>query len=314
MTTAVPDFLARLALGPRQAHGQLQLWPLVPTRPGPLAPVYVSLAEALSAGRLVVEELADGAHVPQVALENRGDVAVLVLFGERIQGALQDRTMNASFLVPAGLRVVADVSCVEAGRWEGRRKFTGSRALIAHGIRRKMAKAVAHSRRQGPRFAADQAEVWNEIDERLARAETASPTRAYADYAESRRGDLATAARNFHARPGQVGFVATLGRAVVGLEAIGRPDAFAAVFPRLLESYLLEAIDAAPVLARAASGEAPAPVRFEAPGAFLAALAAAAAETGASLGGGTDVRLAGDGVSGCALVAGDVVHLTAFVE
>jgi len=54
------------------------------------------------------------------------------------------------------------------------------------------------------------------------------------------------------------------------------------------------------------------PSRFDAPEPFLLALAGARAEASASLGLGTDLRIEDDRVSACALVAGDVVHLTAF--
>jgi len=44
----------------------------------------------------------------------------------------------------------------------------------------------------------------------------------------------------------------------------------------------------------------------------LAALGRAPVEPGPSLGVGDDLRIEGQGVAGCALVAGHVVHLTAF--
>jgi len=306
MTEPVPDFLSRLALASPQTHAALTLWPLLPTAEGPPAPVYVTLTDALAQGALAIAELETGATVPHVGVENRGAVAVLVLFGEQIQGARQDRTVNASFLIPPRARIDIDVSCTEAGRWSGRSAFGGTSEVIAHAIRRKMAKAVSASRKRGLRFAADQSEVWDEVDQRLGGARVGSRTRAYEDYVAARRGALAAASAAFQPLPGQVGFVAAIGGEVVGLEAVGRPEVFGAAFAGLLQAYLVDALDAPAAPAQRA--------RFDSPEAFVAALAAAPGEEGPSLGLGIDVRLTGERVAGCALVAGDVVHVTAFPE
>lgn len=308
MTHPVAAFLSRLALAPAQGDAALTLWPLLPTTEGPPAPVYVTLVEALAAGTLVVGEREAGATVPHVTVENRGEVAVLVLFGEQIEGALQNRTVNASFLVPPRALVEIDVSCTEAGRWSGRNAFGAESEVIAHAIRRKMAKAVSASRRRGARFLADQGEVWEEVDLRLDGAQVDSRTRAYADYVTARRAALASASASFQPLAGQVGFVAAIGGEVVGLEAVGRPEVFGAAFSGLLQAYLVDALEAPP--AAPSSPRA----RFVTPDSFLATLADAPAEEGPSLGLGSDVRLAAAGVHGCALVAGDVVHLTAFAE
>jgi hypothetical protein len=181
---------------------------------------------------------------------------------------------------------------------------------MARSIRAKMAQKVSGSRKRGLRFVADQGEVWAEVDHRLESSRTSSATRAYADYLAARRSELDSASAAFHPVPGQVGFVAAIGSDVVGLEAIGRPEVFASAFAGLVRAYVIDAIDAAAVSARS-DGPAPA-ARFDAPEPFLAALAVAPGEEGPSLGLGRDLRIEDGHVCGCALVAGDVVHLTAF--
>lgn len=335
----VESFLASLALAPRQAHKLLTVWPLLGTAPT-AAPAYVSLAEALERGDVAITELPQGASVPYVLVSNRGGVAVLVLFGEELRGALQNRTANASFLIPPGGEVEIDVSCVEQGRWssrpgQGAMRFGSSGDVLSSSLRAKMHAKVALARKRGLRFDADQGEVWGEVADRVAYSRALSPSGAYADYIATRQRDLDEASAAFACVPGQVGFVAAIGDEVVGLEAIGRPEVFAKALPGLLRAYLVDAIDAALVREPRAShaerpasrssrslgadpgaaGDAP-PVppapRFDAPEAFLAALREAPADTGPSLGLGIDVRIAGEGVCGCALVEGDVVHLTAF--
>ena len=100
--------------------------------------------------------------------------------------------------------------------------------------------------------------------------------------------------------------MAASGDEILGVEAIGRPEVFADQFEGLVRSYAVDLIDPAP--ARRGRPVASA----DAPEAFLAALGRAPVRSGRSLGLGDDLRIEGEDVSGCALVAGQVVHLTAF--
>lgn len=307
----VTDFLANVKLAPRQAYKALTVWPLLRRdgAPPPAGPAYEPIAGALARGDVRVDEVDDSGRVPHVRVSNRGAKPVLFLFGEEIIGALQNRVANATFLVPARGQVVIDVSCVEAGRWGRRRKsdaFTAAAAPVSSLLRRKMAKAVTRSRAAGAGFHADQAEVWDEVQLRLSSTGTHSPSQAWSDYRESRSSDLDTCERAFSAVPGQVGFVASIGDSVAGLEAIGRPEVFAASFGALLRSYAIDAVDAG-ALRQAARGR-----DFDAPETFLAALDRAERTWNPSLGLGSDLRLAGAGVEGCALACEGLVHLTAF--
>ena len=313
----IAELLAATQLGPRQAVKSLALWPLV-LRDGavpPRCPDYVSLASALAREMVVVDEVSEGGSVPHVRVGNRGAAAVLFLFGEEIRGAKQNRVANASFLVAPGTNVVLDVSCVEAGRWHRSpgARFAAGESIVSSSLRRKMAGKVARARSLGEGFVADQGEVWDEIAERIEHARAASSTGAYADYRASRAVDLEELAKGFRPAPRQVGFVASLGDEVVGMEAIGSPAVFAECFRALLQGYAIDAVDAAFVRARdgAPAGARP---RFDAPEPFLAAVARARVRAGRSLGLGDDLRLEDDAVAGCALACGGLVHATAFPQ
>jgi hypothetical protein len=311
-TDSIASFLGSVSLAPRQAQKSLTLWPMLRGSAPSMAPEYITLSEAFARGHLAIDELRKGATVPHVLATNRGEVAVLVLFGEEIRGAKQNRIANASFLVPPHKEVVLDVSCVEHGRWSHRPSggFASTGAVMSSDVRRKMNSRVSISRRAGHGFDADQGEVWDEIGARVRHSRTESASGAYADYLSTRRRDLDEMAAAFRPVPGQVGFVACIGEEVAGLEGIGRPEVFAQAFPGLLRGYLIDAIDHSLVRGRrAAVGPA---ARFDGPEPFLAALAEARVEMSPSLGLGTDLRIEDGRVSACALVAGEVVHLTAF--
>jgi hypothetical protein len=307
----IAELLGRIALAPQQTHKSLTLWPLVLREEDTAAldeAGYVPLARALEDGSVQVDELDERGSVPLVRVTNRGARDVLFLFGEEIRGAKQNRIANASFLVPALSELVIDVSCVEQGRWgrRGRVGFASSGEVVSQLMRKKMALRVAQSRSRGGRFDANQSEVWQEIGDRLSQSRTASATDSYEDYVTSRRAELSDLLAAFRPLERQVGFLAVAGGAVVGLEAIGRPEVFAAQFEGLVRSYAVDAIDTP-------RGERkPAAPRAESPEAFLAALGRAPARRSPSLGVGDDLRIEDEDVTGCALVMGQVVHLTAF--
>jgi len=315
----VSDFLASVALAPRQAHKALSLWPLVQREAEPkrAAPPYVTLGEALAGGSLHIDEVGESGSVPVVRVTNKGDIPVLFLFGEEIAGALQNRVANASFLVPGKSHLVLDVSCVEAGRWSRGRgeRFRGTREVLSSALRKKMARKVARARAAAGgagRFHADQAEVWDEIEQRISFSGAPSSTRAYADYRESRSTDLEEIGRAFRPVERQVGFVAAIGDGVAGVEAIGSARAFAQSFRALLPAYAIDAVDASLVNELDAPAEQREGLQFDAPEPFLEALARASFTTGPSLGAGDDLRLEGPAVTGCALAHEGLVHLTAF--
>jgi hypothetical protein len=312
----ISEVLASLHLAPRQYHKELTVWPLVRNRePGSeTGPRYISLAEALGRDSIVVDEVSEGGDVPHIRVANRGDSAVLVLFGEELVGAKQNRIANASFLVPAASQLVIDVSCVEQGRWSRARgqRFEGLDSTVSHAIRHKIHQSVSAARSAGGRFTADQGEVWEEVGERLRSSGARSATLSYQDYVGTRLEEREEIVQSFEPLPGQVGFVAAIGDEVVGLEVVGDPDVFHRLFQSLLRSYAIDAADRGWVQSRGRKRSAAA--TFDSPESFLDALTAAGLERSPSLGLGEDLRIDGTGVSGCALEAGGIVHLTVFAH
>lgn len=330
--------LAPLRLGPPAVHRGLTLWPLRLPRPEeapapPAPPPSLLLGEALASGDAVLTEASASGRVGRVRLENRSAEAVVVLFGELLRGAKQDRTATASFRVPAFAAAELDVACVEEGRWDpcgvaahaGLWRFARSEALLPQALRRGLERRVAEARGRHGRFVADQDALWGVVGARLAREGVAAPTGSVAALRRHHAGALAAARRAFVPQPEQVGFVAAIGSAVVGLEVLGRPEEFAAALPSLVEAYVLDAL-AAPGPHGAAGGlagvrppapprpdAALAPGRFEAPEPFLSALQTAPGDAVPSLGEGQDWRFASRSVRACALVLGDaVVHASGF--
>lgn len=334
----VAAFLRPLLLGAPRRHGRLTLWPLRrpdPTRVGgpPAPPPFLLLAEALAAGEVRVTEAGGPGGAGRLRVRSRSAAPVLVLLGELLRGARQDRAATASVLVPPHAELALDVARVDVEardeRPPARRRGGGvppvrSESLLARALRRELARQGTAARARHGRRAADPARLREAVARRLAAEGVDAPTRSAAALRGRHAGALAVARRAFPPQPAQVGFVAAVDGVVVGLEALGRPDELAAALPALVESYALDAL-APPgavgdVARRPPVGEvgprpdtALAPGRFESPEPFLAAVQAARGEAAPSPGAGEDWRLASRAVRAAALVVDDaVVHVAAF--
>ena len=55
--------------------------------------------------------------MPDLKVINKSEVMVLILDGEELVGAKQNRIVNTTILIPAKETVLIPVSCVEQGRW-----------------------------------------------------------------------------------------------------------------------------------------------------------------------------------------------------
>ena len=110
MSVALP----KLRVGDPVRHETLSVFPLFSE---PNSNIEYRLSdEALADESLLVEEISEGGSVPDLLVENKGDVRVLFLEGEELVGAKQNRILNTSVLVAAHTKIKIPVSCVEQGR------------------------------------------------------------------------------------------------------------------------------------------------------------------------------------------------------
>src|SRR6266550_4556841 len=226
-----------LQLGDPVEHRGVVIAPLFPRRQ-PVAE-YLTLEDALPLG-FRVEEIDGGGSVPELAVHNPLEGDVLLYDGEELLGAKQNRILNVTVLVGAESQTVIPVSCVEEGRWSTRSSFFSSAQHTAYPELRRQ-KAEQLSAKPFERGAAQSA-VWSEVRGKSARHKVASPTLAQSDIFEQHEKDLGALRKCFALQPGQSGAVFAVGGRVC-LDYLSRPDAFARLYPKLLNGYLLDAIE-----------------------------------------------------------------------
>ena len=130
---SIQAFLSSIVVGPAVASADLSIFPLLRTLPA--EPAYDTLQNAIRAGQAKVTEVSESGHVPELRVVNDGGSSVLIVDGEELVGAKQNRIVNITILVPPQSTLTIPVSCVEAGRWSAQsREFApAERAYHASG-------------------------------------------------------------------------------------------------------------------------------------------------------------------------------------
>ena len=291
--------LRNILVGEPLSHGALTVVPLL----GPLLsePHWLTLAEA--GDRVRITEVDEAGAVPRLTVANLAKQPLLLLDGEELVGAKQNRILNTTVLVAAQSTLTIPVSCVEQGRWGYRgRHFVSSDASLFASVRQKKAAWVTRSIRAGRGYMSDQGGVWNELASKAAEHKVHSPTGAMRDFYQRYEDEMTAARRALAAVPGQVGALVYLSGRWVGADLLAGAGLFSRAWPRLCAGYAADAI-----------GKKPASRLTAKPGTVLAMLFRCPTEMAPTVGLGAEYRFGGARMTGAALVAEDrVAHLMAF--
>lgn len=298
------ELLRGATLGSPQTSGPVSLFPLFLDSPHP-EPDYISLVRALREGHLRITEVGPTGQVQRVCLENLGDAKALLVDGEEISGALQNRVICSSLIVDAHDTVEAPVVCSQRSRWSREsHEFHDSGVVASTKLRHRMRKDTHASLRSDAGLRAQQGEFWCEISELHARHGVRSATEAMRDAYIAREDDLGRMLARFPLVPGQNGMLVTLGSQPIGLDLISSATVYADEHVRLLTSYLLDTCDSEGEPGDPAAGEA-----------FLDRIRelGTGERFDAAPGVGSSHRFAGDGILGSVLTEdGRCVHAAFF--
>jgi hypothetical protein len=305
MQRLTEDYLKALTLGPGMAHENMTVFPLI--HEAAAAPSYLPLDAALEGGLIEITEVSEAGDVPNLKFVNKGEIPILILAGEEVVGAKQNRIVNATFLVAAQVSIKIPVSCVEAGRWHYRGKeFQSERRMSSPQLRTRVEQNVKFSMRAGRGFRADQGEVWNEIGAKSARMSVHSPTAAMSDIYESYDDKLRQYTQHFRLTQNQKGFLVEVNGKIMGLEIFDSHGSLAHYFDKLMQSYALDALDLS------IQGQSP-PKNRPKVDKWLRDVTELPLIKSPSLGLGEDLRLESQRVIGSGLIHEDkVLYLTVF--
>jgi len=241
MDILITDFISGIDFGEVQGFKNLQIIPLF--QEGEEGLVYLTLKEALEKRLLLIKEVSVEASIPELKVINNADVSVLLLDGEELAGAKQNRVLNTSILLKKKSELIIPVSCTEQRRWSYQtNEFYNSENILSHKIRGKKATYVSNSLKQSGGYNSDQGAIWDEIQELSISAGVHSPTAAMKDVYEGKKDDLEEYMKAFQCVPHQKGMFVFVGGEVAGWDMLSRESAFEVIFPKLVKSYALDAL------------------------------------------------------------------------
>ena len=302
--------LSGLQVGEVLTHQNMTVMPLVCNHVGIVD--YLTLDEALFEKCVRIKELSEEGSVPQLLLVNDGSKPVLLLDGEELIGAKQNRLVNLTILAPARSSITIPVSCVESGRWHHiTEHFNTSDAVSFADMRARKTVQVSASLRGSNSRHADQAAVWNHISEKAHCMRAASPTEAMSEIFRRHGGLLSDFVDAFSVVENQVGAIFAINDNIIGFDFFDAASTLEKTFPKLIKSYAIDAIEKqnySSVYKKSVNK-----ITIEEAEKFLQQVADSEFESYPAVGLGEDVRFSIKGLCGGGLINDErVIHLCAF--
>ncbi|RKY83629.1 hypothetical protein DRQ11_12765 [candidate division KSB1 bacterium] len=237
--------LQDIELGRRQSYDNLTVYPLLAETEASQLPDYLLLDEALNKGLVEIREIGKG-RVPELLVINNADQDLLFISGEELLGAKQNRTVNLSVLTPAQSSLNIPVSCTERGRWqEGKNKGKireGAAHYSSSQVRRVLLSSVTDSLKIKGTYDSDQVSIWDSIDCTIRDFGIVSQTSAQSDIFKKKEADIKNYLNQFFLESGQTGMISMINGKIRALELFGKEETFKKVHPKLLRSYIIEAM------------------------------------------------------------------------
>jgi hypothetical protein len=307
MQEVIKEYLESAKFGRKQVSKNMAMFPLLSEYSLNLD--YMLLDEALAARLVEVTELDNHGAVPNLKVHNKSPRMVLILDGEELVGAKQNRIVNTTILVAGNATVVIPVSCVEQGRWAyNTSRFHSEERMMPSRMRAMKSEQVQRSVKNHGEYRADQSAIWHDIAERASRRDAASPSMSMAGIYEKDLPSLQEYLRRFSLIGSQVGAVFMINGKVVGMDAFGKSESFSKAFKKLVQSYAMDAFD------WFTQGDDPKSSKTDVAN-FTKGVLACQVENHDAVGLGIDCRLESDKLTGFALsLDGKVVHMSIFAR
>jgi len=241
---SVKTFLARTAIQDPISHKNLMLFPLVTE--SVIEFEYLTLDEALLNDQIEIGEVSPEGSVLEFGVRNKGYEPILLVHGEELRGAKQNRTLNTDIFVGARLKIVIPVSCTQQGRWsygeEEGAKVQSAEYVSPPQMRSSMSCSVSNSLGGGKGFGTNQGEIWRTVKGCYnAPLGVDSPTQAIDDAFRSRKEDLQKYLDAL--RPnGWNGMAIVINGEFIGADLFDSAGTLKKLWNKLLRSYALEAL------------------------------------------------------------------------
>ena len=191
---------------------------------------FLTLKKGYEMGLVEIKEL-ENSTVNTVLCKNDSVAPLILIDGDEITGAMQNRIINDTLLIPAKSTINIPVSCTEHGRWHTKGEGAESRTF----------KPSLYSANHSTRSRKSRA-VWDSISEFESRSNFKSMTSALNDSYENLKDKQNDYLSKFHIEDGQNGVIFIVNGEVKGLELFYNHSIYKEYHEKLCRSYIIEAI------------------------------------------------------------------------
>lgn len=224
-----------LTLGDLQTSGAITVAPIFGS-PSPTR--WLSLEQAIRDGAEARE--LPTPSVSEIVVANPTPHPLILVDGEEVLGAKQNRIVDGTYVVAAGSERVVQVCCVEQNRWDHSRReecFSSSTVVTSPTLR------AVKSRTSRVTGRGDQSAVWGQVEHSIHETHTRTITRAMTDVFTQQAPAIDEMVGAFTLQPGQLGMVVGVGDRVWAVDFVGDVEAFATMYRRLLRGYAMDAFE-----------------------------------------------------------------------
>jgi len=203
---------------------------------------YATLEDVRGRNDVKISEVNEEGEVPELLVTNKTKSRLLIIDGEELVGAKQNRIVNVTIMIPVETDIRIPVSCVEAGRW---RPVSDDFDIGFHAVpsvRRRAKASVMRAQAAGEGFHTDQGAVWDEVQYCLHYLDVDSQTSAMHRAFEARKREIEEYMKALQLPKDAVGYVAVLGEDIIGADVFDSALTLQKKWPRLVRSYAVEAL------------------------------------------------------------------------
>lgn len=203
------------------------------------------LKKGLDLGLVTISELPD-ASVGTIHVVNEAVTPLLILDGEELIGAKQNRIANSTYIIPPNSEMDIPVSCTEEGRWYFiTDNFDYSDHFATVNVRRAKSEDVSKSLKNNGTYSSNQSRVWSEINSISEKLNVKSGTDALRDMYEFNRKKISQYQKHFPLQENQIGSIFFINNKIVGFEILYNHNLYKNFHNKFVESYIPSAISQA---------------------------------------------------------------------
>ena len=148
MNAIMTGYFNGMKFGELQQFDEMAVLPFFTSNNGSID--YLTLKEAIGEKLINITEIDDSGAVPEVKVTNHAELPVLLLDGEELLGAKQNRIVNTTILLKEKFETIIPVSCVEQGRWsDSSKNFEDSDRIASYQVRNVKSASVKKSVENG---------------------------------------------------------------------------------------------------------------------------------------------------------------------